>query len=132
MEVRVLGPLVVVGEGGAALDLPSAAQRRLICFLVQAGTAVSGDSLTDHLELSPGALRTALSRLRRILGPDSVVSIPPGYALRAERIDATVFEEILARAAALEGGHARGLLDYALGLWRGEAYEEFAHEEWAL
>lgn len=132
MEFRVLGPLQVIGRHGVPVDLPSASQRRLAClFLVRAGSVLSADYLGDALELSPGALRTTISRLRRVLGFATLVSVPPGYQLRADVLDAAEFERRLAIAAADPAG-ARRLLKEALALWRGEAYAEFAHEEWAV
>ena len=46
-------------------------------------------------------------------------------------IDAQQFEQLLARARSGDGATARTALTEALALWRGEAYAEFAHEEWA-
>jgi hypothetical protein len=40
--------------------------------------------LEEHLGLSAGALRTSISRLRRVIGPDVLVTGPAGYELRAE------------------------------------------------
>ena len=68
VEFRVLGSLQVIGPDALPIDLPSASQRRLISLLLVRGAVVSADSLAEHLGLSPGALRTTVSRLRRILG----------------------------------------------------------------
>ena len=46
-------------------------------------------------------------------------------------IDAKRFEHLLARARSGDAATARTALTEALALWRGEAYAEFAHEEWA-
>ena len=79
------------------------------------------------------AVHSAVSRLRRTLGPAAalVVTRPPGYLLDAPRsaVDAEMFEELLRVAAARlprDPAVAVGLLDDALGLWRGPAYGEFA------
>jgi DNA-binding SARP family transcriptional activator/tetratricopeptide (TPR) repeat protein len=133
MEFRVLGPLQVIGKDNSLIDVPSAAQRRLVCLLLaRAGSVVSADSLSDYLGLSSGALRTAISRLRRVLGSEFVVSTPPGYELRADTIDVQDFQRLLALAATGDPVVARRSLEEAIGLWRGEAFAEFAHEEWAL
>ena len=58
---------------------------------------MSADSLAEHLELSPGALRTSVSRLRRVVGFDVLVTAPPGYELRSDDIDARRFEELAGR-----------------------------------
>ncbi len=133
MEFRVLGSLQVIGPDAVPIDLTSTSQRRLVCLLLVRASVVSADSLADHLGVSPGALRTTVSRLRRLLGPDTLVSVPPGYELRAEAVDARIFEDRLAQAAmADDGTRARRLLEEAISMWRGDAYAEFAHEPWAM
>jgi DNA-binding SARP family transcriptional activator len=92
---------------------------------------VSSDYLGDCLELSAGALRVAISRLRRVVGFGSLVTAPPGYELRTDRIDALLFEQLVERAAR-EPDAAIITLRTALGLWRGDAYAEFADEQWAV
>jgi predicted ATPase/class 3 adenylate cyclase/DNA-binding SARP family transcriptional activator len=132
MQFDVLGPLRVRDASGNAVNLPSAAQRRLMSLLVlHCGTIVSGDVLEEHLGLSGGALRTAVSRLRRVVGFDTLVTAPPGYELRTESVDAVHFERLL-ESAADAGETARESLEAAVALWRGEAYAEFADEEWAV
>lgn len=133
MQFDVLGPLRVVGAHGPAVKLSSVAQRRLMSLLVsRAGTVVSADSLAEHLELSPGALRTSVSRLRRVVGFDVLVTEPPGYQLRSRDVDALRFEELTDEArAVIDPTVARAKLEEALTLWRGEAYDEFAYESWA-
>ena len=106
MQFDVLGPLRVVGAQGARVAMTSVAQRRLTCILVsRAGVVVSADSLAEHLELSPGALRTSVSRLRRIVGFDVLVTAPPGYELRSDDVDARRFEQLLDAARARAGRH---------------------------
>jgi DNA-binding SARP family transcriptional activator len=57
------------------------------------------------------------------------------FAVPAGATDAARFEDLVgqARHAAAEDqpGQAAALLDEALALWRGEAYAEFAHEDFA-
>jgi predicted ATPase/class 3 adenylate cyclase len=126
VQFDVLGPLRVVDGEGTPLTMTSAAQRRLMSMLVlHAGTVVSADLLEEHLELSGGALRTAVSRLRRVVGFDTLVTAPPGYELRTDRVDAIQFERLL-----IAGNRAD--LENALTLWRGDAYAEFASEAWAV
>ena len=132
MQFEVLGPLRVVGPGGDPVTFASAAQRRLLSLLIlRAGRPVSADYLGEHLDLSAGALRVAVSRLRRIVGFDTLVTAPPGYELRTESTDVLGFEQLLADAAQHKET-ARESLREALGLWRGDPYAEFAHEEWAV
>lgn len=132
MRFEVLGPLRVVGADGGLVQLPSGAQRRLLSLLLsRAGRPVSSDYLGEYLELSGGALRVAVSRLRRVVGFASLVTAPPGYELRTDRIDALRFEQLVA-VARKETDTATATLRAALDLWRGEAYAEFADEEWAV
>jgi predicted ATPase/class 3 adenylate cyclase len=126
MQFDVLGPLRVVDDAGNALVLPSAAQRRLMSLLIlRAGSVVPSDVLEEHLELSGGALRTAISRLRRVLGYETLVTAPPGYELRSDQIDAIQFARLVASGT-------RRDMESALALWRGDAYAEFADEPWAI
>jgi predicted ATPase/class 3 adenylate cyclase len=132
MQFEVLGPLRVVGTHGDPVAIPSGVQRRLLSLLIlRAGTPVSADYLAECMDVSGGALRVAVSRLRRLVGFATLVTAPPGYELCAESIDARAFEDLLARAGR-DNGTARRALEDALGLWRGDAYAEFADEEWAL
>lgn len=132
MDFLVLGPLEVRAEGDR-IRLASDAQRRLVSlFVLHAETAVRAEALEDALGLSPGALRTSVCRLRRVVGPDVLTTEPPGYAIHGDHIDAVQFEEALDRArAAADPTQERALLRDALVLWRGEPYTEFAHEPWA-
>jgi DNA-binding SARP family transcriptional activator len=96
-------------------------------------SAMSTDSLADHLEVSSGALRTMISRLRRTLGVTTLVSVPPGYELRADALDAREFGDCLAEAAVADDAAAvRRFLEKGISLWRGDAYGQFAHEPWAM
>ena len=125
-------------------------QRRLLAALIaHANQVVSTDRLIDMVfpgEPPAGAattIRSYVARLRRALakgersGDGLVVTEAPGYMLRVEldQIDAERF------AAAIEAGRrqleeqdalaAAATLREALALWRGEAYDEFAYEDWA-
>jgi class 3 adenylate cyclase len=89
--------------------------------------------LAEHLGVSPGALRTTVSRLRRLLGFATLARVPPGYELHADALDAREFEDCLARAAVADDAtRARQLLKEGISMWRGDAYAEFAHEPWAV
>lgn len=133
MQFDVLGPLRVVGTNGTPIAMNSVAHRRLLSMLIsRAGTTVSADFLAEHLELSPGALRTSVSRLRRIVGADVLVTEPPGYELRSSDVDSRRFEHLVDEArAAGDPERGRTALEEALALWRGAAYDEFAYESWA-
>jgi DNA-binding SARP family transcriptional activator len=127
--VRVLGPIQVVTTSGLALDLPSASQRRLLARLaVDAPRALRVDLLCDVLAVSPGALRTIVSRLRRGCG-DTIVEASQGRYRLGAPVDATLFATLLSQAGADDD--RIGTLERALALWTGPAFEEFAAEAWA-
>src|SRR5919199_5289512 len=139
-EFRLLGPLEVRGADGP-VQLGGPKQRALLALLlVDAGRAVSTDRLIDALwgEHPPRTAATSLqnfvSQLRKLLGPDVLVTKPPGYALtvQPDAIDAGRFERLLAEARSERDPAARArLLAQALALWRGPPVPEFAYEAWA-
>lgn len=144
MEIRVLGPLELSGtEGPVPLAAPM--QRRLLAALVtRVGDTRSADALIDTLwgEAPPASaakiLQTYVSQLRKTLPEGArIVTRGSGYALELEDalLDAGRFELLLdeGRDAVREGNPALGasLLRRALVLWRGQAYGEFAYDEFA-
>ena len=150
MLLRVLGPLEAE-INGQPTELGSRLQRAVLALLLtERGHAVSVDRMIDQLwqgEAPPRAiasLQSYISNLRRLLEPDRpqrspstvLVSAPPGYAIRlpAEAVDAWEFERCLGAArdaADRDPRAARRSLERGLALFRGEAYAEFADEEWA-
>jgi DNA-binding SARP family transcriptional activator len=133
MEFKVLGALKVLSSNGARVNFSSISQRRLLSMLLlRSGSTVSANYLADHLEVSTGALRTSVSRLRRVVGFECLATCPPGYELRSETIDAKTFEWLLDEARASVGFARRCALECATGLWHGKAYAEFAQEPWAI
>ena len=127
--VRVLGPIQVVTTSGRALDLPSVSQRRLLARLaVDAPQALRVDLLCDVLAVSPGALRTIVSRLRRGIGDTTVVGSQGRYRLAAA-VDAALFTTSLSQVGT--GDDRIGTLERALALWTGPAFDEFSAAAWA-
>ena len=126
-SVRVLGPVQLLGANGEAVDLPSAAQRRLLGVLaIHASVPVRAEYLCGVLGITGGALRTSVSRLRRLVGDDALRTTVGGY-----RLDATVDAALAcAELAAADGDPARIAL--ALTRWVGDALEEFSDEAWAV
>ena len=103
----ILGPLAVTAPAGP-LRIGSQLQRVLLAvLLVAANRPVPADRLAyelwgDRLPRDPaGALRTQVSRLRKILPPEVLVTEESGYRLHvaAEELDANRFEHLLAAAA---------------------------------
>ncbi len=127
--VCVLGDVHAVGSDGSIIEIPSASQRRLLGVLaVHAPRRLRAEWLADVLEISPGALRRSISRLRGVLGPESLVTASTGYVLACP-VDAVFFCEEAARAASADDHIAA--LERAVGLWGGTALEEFEAEDWA-
>ena len=136
----VLGVLQVRRDG-VAVPLRSGRQRVVLApLLVSRGRPVAPDALVEAAwaELLPEAplpaLHTVVSRLRHALGDGCVRSEPAGYVLDAEpeSVDCGRFEALVAEGAvATTASTGADLLDEALGLWRGRAYEEFADRPFA-
>ncbi len=87
MEFRLLGPLEVIGDDGAALALGGARPRALLALLLlSANEVVSTDRLIDGIwgETPPasalGALQVHVHALRKTLGAERIVTRAPGYA----------------------------------------------------
>ncbi len=145
MEIRILGPLEVVGENGS-LPLPRGRARALLAILaLNAGRAVATETLVDLLWGSspPATARTKLhglvSTLRKALsGPDGDGSVietrSPGYALSVspDQVDAIRFERMVKEASSVQHSTERiHLLRDALALWRGPALADFLYEPFA-
>lgn len=131
IEIRLLGPLEVAEADGTPISIVSAPQRRLLSLLaLRAGSVVRPVSLAESLGLEAGALRTAISRLRRVVGAGALETTAEGYKLLAE-VDGRAFERLVALASTIDDGPARSALAEAVLLWRGDPLAEFADEQWA-
>jgi DNA-binding SARP family transcriptional activator/class 3 adenylate cyclase len=151
VEFRVLGTLEATVDGVPS-ELKGTKQRQLLAaFLVNPNTVVSVDRLSDILwgddppQNAAGTLHTYVSRLRSALetpgkgsgGTTLLVTRPPGYVLQIDpdSVDAVRFEGLMNQAQRHrdDGKPKRALqcLDDALALWRGDAFAEFANEEFA-
>lgn len=127
--VRLLGAVRFVTEDGETVELPSASQRRLLAALaLVAGATLRPEYLSDLLEVSAGALRTTVSRLRARLGEEVIRTDAVGYRITCA-VDTTRFTELLLEQPQLPDRLAA--LEDALALWDGEALDEFRHEPWA-
>jgi DNA-binding SARP family transcriptional activator len=139
----VLGPVAAWDAGGAAVGLRGPRHRAVLARLIVArGRVVPvsrlvGDLWADPPDGAVSAVRTFVGALRRALEPDRPPRAParllvtegPGYALRADDVDAWRFERAVAAKEPPERALAR--LTEALGWWRGPAYAEFADQDWA-
>jgi WD40 repeat protein/DNA-binding SARP family transcriptional activator/type II secretory pathway predicted ATPase ExeA len=145
MRFQVLGPLEVEADNGPVV-LGGPKERLLLALLLtRPNQVVPVDALVqglwgEHPPLTAAkTLQSHVKRLRRVLEPgrargvagEVLVTRQPGYLLRVALgvLDATRFEELAAKARrALSDGQAdaaASLLGEALGLWRGQAFEEF-------
>ncbi|MFI6094106.1 BTAD domain-containing putative transcriptional regulator [Lentzea sp. NPDC051213] len=120
MRVNVLGPLVVLADDGAVLEVRGKRLRWLLIRLaMEPGRVVAGERLIADLwpDAAPvdgsAALQSLVSRLRRTLGASAISSHALGYRLDVP-VDVEEFERTLNPA-----------------LWRGAAFEEapFAVDE---
>ncbi|MEV5831268.1 BTAD domain-containing putative transcriptional regulator [Spirillospora sp. NPDC052242] len=141
----VLGPVAAWDDAGNAVGLRGPRHRAVLARLIVARRrVVPVGVLVDDLWDDPppdavGAVRTFVAALRRALEPDRPPRAParllvtegPGYALRAEDVDAWRLERMVGEASSAPAGERVGVLDAALGLWRGPAYADFADEDWA-
>ncbi len=134
MEVRILGPVEVLGDDGEPVILTQRLQRRLMAeLLVHARqpypranliAALWGDSAPSGSGSS--ALRSLVHATRRALGRygDRLETWPVGYAFGVQdhEYDLAAFRDLAARGqAALDSGDATSaahLLGEALQLWR--------------
>ena len=133
MDYRILGPLEV-RAGDRLLELRGARQRELLAILLlHPNEVISSDRLIDELwpgEPPPTAakiIQNSVSQLRRLMGPDLLVTRSPGYLLRVApgELDADRFKGLVdaARADLAADAHADAAerLREALTLWRGPA-----------
>jgi DNA-binding SARP family transcriptional activator len=139
IEFRILGPLDVTRDGSpVALGGPK--QRALLAYLLlRRGQVVSTDRLVDELwgEQPPRTATTSLqnlvSQLRKSLGPEVLVTRPPGYVLHVDEADLDLarFERLVAEARETEADDRARLLREALALWTGPPLAEFTYEPFA-
>jgi DNA-binding SARP family transcriptional activator/tetratricopeptide (TPR) repeat protein len=135
MWFGVLGPLLV-RDGESAIPVSAARHRMLLAaLLLHAGTIVNADTLAEMVwdgALPAGAgvtLRSHVSRLRQVLGPDAgarVVTRYPGYLIEVgeHEVDLlrfrSLYREAGASVRARQWARVAETLGEALGVWRGE------------
>ncbi|WP_309709133.1 BTAD domain-containing putative transcriptional regulator, partial [Pseudolysinimonas sp.] len=133
MHISVLGPLTVDAGHIRPRD-----RVILAALTVRRGAIVSADELAEACwgDDQPGTwwqqVKTAVARIRAVLGQDSIRTEGQGYAfgLDAGVLDAEQFERMVAagREHAIRGDHDRAAdaLRRSLTLWRGAAFPEVA------
>jgi DNA-binding SARP family transcriptional activator len=139
MDFRLLGPLEVGGDEGA-LELGGIKQRSLLAMLLlHANEVVSSDRLIDALWGASPPLRSGksiqvyVSRLRKALADDRLVTRAPGYVLyvESEELDLARFERLVGEAREAPPENASSKLSEALALWRGPPLADLAYEQFA-
>jgi len=136
----VLGPLRVVVDD---VEVPvRGLQARILMVLVaNRPRSVSDDVLVDRCwpnespKSAVGSMRNTIMRLRRTIGFDAIVRDSHGYRLGDNiEVDIDEFDRVvLAADQARDRGDladARALVDTALALVRGGAFQELSNEEW--
>ncbi|WP_084195155.1 BTAD domain-containing putative transcriptional regulator [Streptosporangium amethystogenes] len=151
MEFRVLGPVEVIADSGAVLDIGPYQQRLVLAICVLAAPRPVGpnrmiDALWEDAP-PPGALNTVqayVSKLRRVFEPGRPRGVPPkvlasrpgGYVLD---VPATAIDLGRVRGQVAEGrslgaaGDHEGVvreLRLALGEWSGEPLDGLAESSW--
>jgi DNA-binding SARP family transcriptional activator len=139
MDFRLLGPIEVI-DGDRRLALGGRRQRSVLALLLlHAGQVLSTERLIDDLwgpSRSDAVVKTLhayVSRLRKELGRDRLLTQPPGYVLRLDEdeLDVTRFEQLLAGARELGPEAAARQLREALAMWRGPPLADLAYEPFA-
>ncbi|AXI90633.1 AfsR family transcriptional regulator [Streptomyces sp. ETH9427] len=134
LRFSVLGP-VRAWRGAEPLPTGSPQQRALLAaLLLREGRAATAGELIHALwgdeppSQALAAVRTYMSRLRKVLPPGVLVSESGGYAIGTPQegaLDLAVAQELAAEAERVKNSgdlfHARAVLNEALGLWEGEA-----------
>src|SRR5437660_126202 len=107
------------------------------CACVWVCTRASRPSRTRATTASaftaPTSLDNLVSQLRKLLGPDLVVTKPPGYLIRIgpSQLDVNRVQALLDEAKTAPAAERGAKLRDALVLWRGPPLEEFAYEAFA-
>jgi DNA-binding SARP family transcriptional activator len=139
VKYRILGPLEVAGVEPGVLRRPKP-RALLALLLLHPNEVMSTDRIVEALwgEEPPakavGSLQNFVSALRKALGPDVLVTHPPGYVLRVgpDELDLARFELLVKRAAGAPATERAELLQEALALWRGEPLADLTDEPFAL
>src|SRR4051794_10292461 len=136
-EFRILGPLEVVADDGEPLPLGGQKQRAVLALLLlRANRVVPTDFLIDALwgenppRTATTSLQNSISALRKIVGPEAVLTRPPGYSLivSPEAFDLARFEQLAAAARSLDAEERAEQLREALALWRGDPLRDVGFE----
>ncbi|MFL5854115.1 MAG: ABC transporter substrate-binding protein [Solirubrobacteraceae bacterium] len=139
MDIRLLGPVEAILDGGPAQLGPKQQRAVLAMLALELNQTVSMDRLIDGLwgerppASAPKLVQLYVSQLRKLLGAETeIVTRGRGYELRlpTERVDAARFEALVTEATDADGSAGR-LAREALALWCGAALADVADEPFA-
>jgi predicted ATPase/DNA-binding SARP family transcriptional activator/Tfp pilus assembly protein PilF len=144
LDIRILGPVEVIGADGGPIHLGGAKQRTVfVMLLLASGLVVSTDRLIDGVwgddppRTAPATLRTYISHLRRILGDNVVIERRgPGFRMvvAPDLVDAERSRRLASegrRLAAEKSGRALEALRAALAEFRGPILGDLGDLEFA-
>jgi DNA-binding SARP family transcriptional activator len=139
VDFQILGPIEVV-DGGAGLPLGGRNQRALLALLLlNVDEVVPTDRMIEAVwgEQPPRtaltSLQNSVSQLRKLLGPDRIVTKAPGYALRLrdDRIDVERVRKLADDSRTADPDRRASLLLEAESLWRGPPLADFTYDAFA-
>jgi DNA-binding SARP family transcriptional activator len=139
MEILLLGRLEVV-EDGHEVALPSGQPRALLTLLaLSPGEALATDRIVEALwsgsppPSAAGVVQTYVSRLRKLLGDNSIRTVGGGYALEPNGLTRDVDEVARLRGRARDEPPeaAVATLRGALALFRGRPLQDVADHDFA-
>src|SRR6266446_2717405 len=136
MEFRVLGSLEI-WDGDVQVEVTGSKRRAVLAILLlHANEVVGKDGLIEELwggdppRNAPASLHNTISRLRKVVGAERLVTRAWGYVLRIEpeQIALHRFELLVADGEQLPAKERSAKLAAALALWRGPALADLAFE----
>ena len=139
MDFQILGPIEVV-DGGAGLPLGGRNQRAVLALLLlNVDEVVPTDRMIEAVwgEQPPRtaltSLQNSVSQLRKLLGPERIVTKPPGYALRLQddRVDVDRVRKLADDSRTADPDRRASLLLEAESLWRGPPLADFTYDAFA-
>lgn len=142
ITIRILGPVEVEVRGTAQV-VPGRNTRAVLSALtVSLGHSVDPDVLLDMIwgdetpRAGHAALHPLMSRLRHLIGPETIITSPAGYTLALDPgcVDAVAFERLVVAAGdtlATDPETSRIRCRRALDLWRGNPFGDVADLDFA-
>ena len=142
LQLRVWGPLRVEGPTAQAVERPS--HRRLLAILaLEASEPLTTEALIDRFwpdhppTTARATIHTHVSAIRRLLGPDIIVTDADTYRLNTSVVDVDS-DDFLGFATQAHEASSRGdwhesltLCEAALQLRRGRPFDELRDDEFA-